>query len=155
MRFYYQFSFVSGSQIHQNRVLEASREVLKVCWGCLGTSWERLGTSRNVLERLGAVLERLGTSWSRLRSVLDASWGCLRRSEPFRPANNAPSRAGREGGRGRVNPTHGFEDWRIGEEDWRNGAKEQTSTRPEARGLGGFYATKWLRTKVATSRACE
>ncbi len=49
MRFYYQFSFVLGSQIHQHRVLEAS-------WGCL----------EGVLERLGRVLGRLGASWSRL-----------------------------------------------------------------------------------------
>ena len=100
MRFYYQFSFVLGSQIHQHRVLEAS-------WGCLegvlerlGASWSVLGASWGVLERLGAVLERPGavleSSWSRL----EASGGCLRRSDWLRPANNPPFRAAREGGGG-------------------------------------------------------
>ena len=101
MRCYYQFSLVLGSQIHQNRVLEASGiclerlgsvlERLGRVLGHLAASWSRLGA---VLERPGAVLE---SSWSRL----EASGGCLPRSEPFRPANSAPRRAAREGVEGR------------------------------------------------------
>ena len=76
MRFYYQFSFVLGSQIHQHRVLEAS-------WGCLegvlgvfgGASWNDFGANllrfwlRRSTEILGAscsVLGCLGASWGRL-----------------------------------------------------------------------------------------
>ena len=60
----------------------------------LGRVLERF---RGILERFGGVLGRPGASWSRLGSVLEASWRCLRRSEPFRTANNGPSRAAREG----------------------------------------------------------
>ena len=131
MRFYYQFSFVSGSQIHQHRVLEASWEVLKVSWGCLGTSWGPLGTSWSVLEPSWNVLGRLGTSWSRLRSVLDASWGCLRRSDWLRRANKGPARAAREGVGG------GGLERRIGGLERRIGGKEARrrplhALRPEA-----------------------
>ena len=102
MRFYYQFSFVSGSQIHQNRVLEASREVLKVCWGCLGTSWGRLGTSWSVLEPSWSVLE---PSWSRLGAVLkrmEAVCGALVRSEP--PTTLRPEPPGRSTPLSRAKP---------------------------------------------------
>ena len=112
MRFYYQFSFVVGSQIHQHRVLEASwgclEGVLGVSWsvsGCLGTSWARLGASWSVLEPSWSVLE---PSWSRLGAVLkrlEAVCGALIGSEPptTRQQPSGPSRQG--GGRGRVNPS--------------------------------------------------
>ena len=105
MRFYYQFSFVLGSQIHQHRVLEASWGCLEgvlgvfgASRGCLGTSWARLGVSWSVLEpswsRLGAVLKRL-----------EAVCGALSGSGPptTRQQPSGPSRQG--GGRGRVNPS--------------------------------------------------
>ena len=99
MRFYYQFSFVLGSQIHQHRVLEASWGCLEgvlgvfgASRGCLGTSWARLGVSWSVLEPSWSVLE---PSWSRLGAVLkrleavcgalirsDSPTTCQQRSEP-------------------------------------------------------------------------
>ena len=141
MRFYYQFSFVLGSQIHQHRVLEASWGCLEgvlgvfgASRGCLGTSWARLGVSWSVLEPSWSVLE---PSWSRLGAVLErleAVCGALSDSDPPTTCQqlSGPSRQG--GGRGRVNPPPGSEDWRIGGiVVWLLG-----STRREAQGLGGF-----------------
>ena len=108
IRFWCQLASVLAPQIHQNRVLEAS-------WGRLGASWgvwERLGdvlgASWSALERLRAVLDRLG-------SVLGASWAVLEAPGEGQPPPtcqqlSGPSRLG--GGRGRVNPPPGSEDWR-------------------------------------------
>ena len=137
MRFYYQFSFVLGSQIHQHRVLEASWGCLEgvlgvfgASRGCLGTSWARLGASWSVLEPSWSVLE---PSWSRLGAVLkrlEAVCGALSGSDPptTRQQLSGPSRQG--GGRGRVNPPPGLEDWRIGGTEPR--ARPLHAQRPKA-----------------------
>ena len=74
------WSFMKNTQIHQNRILEASWGVLRVSWG---VSWSVSEVSWSALRRLGASSIRLGVCWARLVGSwkrLGASCGVLKPS---------------------------------------------------------------------------
>ena len=142
MRFSCQVCSIFAPKTYQNLVLEASWAVLWASWRRLGAvlgrlgpsckrleaSWRHRGPSWSVLERLGAVL---AASWTHLGSVC----GALRGSDPPTALRAGASREGK----GRVPLPLVVVDRRHRE--WLGGteAQSQTSTRPEARGLGGSW----------------